>query len=185
MGSAFSHWELDCTAFTDRTEIRQVLHQIQEADHVAVFWDEFQRLRVKSAQSMLLKPSEDTRGLWIVAMTDDQYHQMDPQLFERYRKVWLAIPTAVEMADFLQAKAREWSVTVQREIIDLMVDVTQRSFRSCLNLLAAGAENPDRVLDRATLEEFLSLDRSDDDCLSWPITDLNGSEQQGDFDSQG
>ena len=158
MGAKFAHWELDCTRFSDRAEVRQTVLAILAEERVAVFWDEFQRLRVKSAQALLLKPSEDIRGLWMLAMTDDQYRRMDPQLFERFRKVWLTTPTVAETVSFFVGKTIEWQIGASEEIVALMVAATQRSFRSCLDLLAAGAENHDRTLDQKTLEEFLSLD---------------------------
>ena len=163
MGYQLSHWELDCAQFAHRSEVRQTVQTIESEDDAAVFWDEFHRLRDGSAQPMLLKPSEDFHGIWIIAMTDDQYRQMDGQLFERFRKVWLATPTDSELVEFFIRRAPEWGVTASDGIIQLMVDRTQRSFRSCLDLLAAGAENDNRVLDRDTLEEFLTLGQPDDD----------------------
>ena len=160
-GLSYAHWELDCTRYLHRNEVRQVIQEIDTSQDVAVFWDEFSRLRAKSAQPLLLKPSEDIHGIWIVAMTSDHYRTMDAQLFERFRKVWLTIPTADEMVAFFKKKATDWGVIASEEIIRLMVDRTQRSFRSCLDLLAAGAENEGRLLDRDTLEEFFTLDQTD------------------------
>ena len=164
MGYKYAHWELDCSQFTDRNEIRKTIHGIQDTQvgqNVAVFCDEFHNLHVNGAQSMLLKPSEDVHGTWIVAMTDEHYRSMDDALFERFRKVWLTIPTASEMVDFFAKKVLQWKVHATEDILRLMVTETQCSFRTCLDIVAAAAENDDRVLDRETLEEFLTLNPPD------------------------
>jgi replication-associated recombination protein RarA len=158
-GYAFAHWELDCTRYTDVSGVRKVIQEIEAESKVAVFWDEFARLRVESAQALLLKPTEDVRGIWIVATTEDHYRRMDAQLFERFRKIWLTIPTVNELVDGFMLLLPTFGVLTSRDMIERMVRGTQRSFRSCLDILAAAAENENRTLDLATLEEFLSLDQ--------------------------
>jgi replication-associated recombination protein RarA len=158
-GDAFVHWELDCTRYTDVSEVRKVIQTIEDESKVAVIWDEFARLSVESAQALLLKPTEDVRGIWIVATTVDHYRRMDAQLFERFRKIWLTIPTVNELVDGFMLLLPTFGVLASRDMIELMVRGTQSSFRSCLDILAAAAENENRTLDLATLEEFLSLDQ--------------------------
>ena len=86
---------------------------------------------------------------------DEELKVLSPDLYERFRKVWLKIPTVNEMTTFFEQKLPDWGVIADRDEIRATVRRSKRSFRTCKDVFAAAADNPDRTLDDATMDEFL------------------------------
>lgn len=159
MGREYVHWELDSSQYVDLADIVAIVRSIRaEPSPVAVFWDEFQELKPRGGAGALRKAIEDVKGLWIISTTDEHVQSFDPHLFERLDKVWLSIPTADELVAFFRTKSNEWDIKASDDILRLMVTTTNRSFRTCLKIMAAAAQELDHKLDREILELSLDLE---------------------------
>lgn len=158
-GDVYEHYEFDCTRFTAKADVVERLRYVLSAHRPAVFWDEFGALNA-NAMKLLLTAVNDFSGIFIAAMTDEDLAKrtIPPPLFDRLRKVYLTIPTSGELVDFFITKAAGWGVAVDEATVRLMVNASQRSFRTCLDILQAARENTPPILDRDTLEEFLTID---------------------------
>ena len=154
-GLRYRHYFFDCTRITTRQELREKLYLVEEEDEVTVIWDEFGKLANRRLMDMLLGTATRFRGLFVATTTDEDFRRLPAPLFERFRKVWLAIPSEDEMVAFLESKAGEWGIDASRDLVQRMVRGTQRSFRTCLDIMQAASENSPPVLDLPTIREFV------------------------------
>lgn len=159
-GKLYARWEIDCTRISSKAEVLDYLALMgEEGERLAVFWDEFHRLADRQGADALLKFTEDftkrCKGLWIIAITDDEFERIRGPLFERFRKVWLVTPTAEEMVAYFCRLAPRLEVNAPPALIRELVIRSARSFRTCFDVLAAAKEDPCGTLTAAILDEFL------------------------------
>ena len=188
-GTVYRRYEFDCHRVKTRAELRSKLEDIEFDDRLVVFFDQLEGLNEKALR-LLLTFLDNFKGVFIAAIADDDFQKLKqtvrtmPALapvFERIRKVYLHISEIDEMVAFFKSKAPEpeWGISADEEMLRIMVTASQRSFRTCLDILQAGQENDPPVLDRATIEEFLTLDDDampDEDTLELDDDDADGPE---------
>ena len=157
-GDPFHRVEIDGTQL-DRRELIDLCREFIHDRDVALFLDELHHLEATHSQEALLKFVEDFPGLFIGAVMQDRLCEVIPPLLERMQMVWLEPPTTDEMVDFFVTKCGgEWQLEAPERLVRLLVERSNRSFRMCLRVLGAAAENDGRSLDLETLEEFLAQD---------------------------
>lgn len=153
-GSGFPrHFEVDCTSVKDATLIPLLQDIVWDCDTVT-FLDELHRLAPR-LQEALLKPVEDCPGILFAAVMADRYGELAPPLRERFEKIEFVTPSEAEMVDFYAVRIKEWGVQADRELLELMVGRSSRSFRTCQKALAAAAATSQRTLTTRELERFV------------------------------
>jgi len=175
-GMVYQQYEYDCHRYATPKKLQPILERIEQDDRPIVFLDQLEGLTEKALR-LLLTFLNNFKGVFIAAIATDDFQKLKravrtmPALapvFERMRKVYLHIPEVDEMVALFKSKAPEWGVIADDEaMLRLMVTASQRSFRTCLDILQAAEEDDPPVLDRATIEEFLTLDDAvpDEDAL--------------------
>jgi len=159
MGQSYLRYTEDCHLLrTDRERLIDVLDVMQQEDKVAVFFDELHGLGRNL--NLLLTVLPKFQGIFVAAIKDTEYHKLPPELFDRFRKVWLQIPTVDELVQFFCNKAGSLGIKADALHVGVMVEGCGRSFRTCLDILQAALDRSPAVLDRRLLEEFFDLDPS-------------------------
>ena len=151
-GSRFRHYEIDCTSLATRADISDWLEVCLCEENVACFWDEAHRLGDNDRIEMLLKPVEQFRGIFILAMTHDRASTINSAMRDRLRHVRLSRPTLSEFVDFLEFKVSQWNIDTSRDIINRLVNYSSHSFRECLDKLQLAVHVNNGKLDIAFLE---------------------------------
>ena len=175
-GAVYTQYEINCHEYATKAKLQPLLDRVKSAERPVVFFDQFEGLNEKALR-LLLTFLDNFKGVFVAAIADDDYRRLKQMIrttpalapaFERMRKVYLHIPEVDEMVALFKSKAPEWGVIADDEaMLRLMVTASQRSFRTCLDILQAAEEDDPPVLDRATIEEFLTLDDAvpDEDAL--------------------
>lgn len=153
-GAEYQQYEFDCHRIVTRAELLPLLEAIELAYKPAVLFDQFEALET-AALNALLTFLHDFRGVFIATITDVDFRELPPPLFERLRKIYLSLPETEEMVAFFKLMAPQWGVIADDEMLRLMVTRTEQSFRTCLDILQAAQENDPPVLNRDTIQEFL------------------------------
>lgn len=165
-GIEYQQWEFDCHRIVTKTQLSPRIDDIESADKPAVFFDQFEGLSEKALR-LLLTFLDNFKGIFIAAIATNDLHRLQravrrmpavAPVFERIRKVYLRIPEVEEMVAFFKSKAPEWGITADEQMLRLMVTASKCSFRTCLDISQAAHENNPPVLDRATIEEFLTIE---------------------------
>ena len=151
----FPRYEVDCGINNTRAQLLPYIEVFAGLDCGAVFLDEFHAVGDKATQRMFHKVAEDFPGLFIIAVTDVGMTSLSPDLFERFDKVVLTMPTVQEIVRHFERETERWGVHATQALITELVTRSRRSFRTCHRVFAAAAENPDRTLDMATIDEYL------------------------------
>jgi len=170
------HFEFDCTRL-NKADIRRRLRAVNCEDGTAVCWDEFASLGA-STTKMFLKTAEDFAGLFIIAMTSDEYQTMLPQLYDRMHKLCLTTPSVEEITDFFVTKnQKKWNIATDRDTLQQMVERTGCGFRACQKTLQVAANMIPPVLDRNLLDTLLPITDRPQQCCT-----LSGLPDNIDYD---
>jgi hypothetical protein len=160
-----TQYEIDCYEYDSKAKLMPLLVRIRNVEKPAVFFDHLDALNGETL-SLMLSFLDRFKGVFIAAVTDVAFREMQrqvpttpavSQLLDRLTLVYLYAPESEEIVTFLKAKAPEWGVTADEEMLRLLVTASGCSFRRCLDVLQAAHDNTPPVLDRATIEEFLTL----------------------------
>ena len=163
------HWEVDCTEL-DRPAIRELLDDVGQHPDAIVFLDELHDLAPK-LQKLLQKPIEDHAGLWIAAAAPDAGGQIIPHLYDRLSRRRLQRPTEHELQQFFEAATAAWGLTAPTGLISVVLARAAGSFRTCLDVVAAAAEQADRKLTQEIIDERLPVNHD----LVTPDSELHWS----------
>ncbi|MBC8356537.1 MAG: AAA family ATPase [Planctomycetes bacterium] len=159
----FQHWEIDCSQPLTREDIGQLVEEARSSIWPPfIILDEFHRLSKRSAQDVLLKFAEGLQHgvLLAIAMTDSDRPgawstQIRPALLDRLKRYYLALPEPNEMASLLWGKMQSWNIDSTAEALSELVDRSQCSFRTCLNILDEARNVNGGVLDIELIDEIL------------------------------
>lgn len=164
----YRHWEIDCAKIT-RKRLTTFCTQIVADEDALVFLDEMPNLPDAGTQKVLLKFTEDFRGVLLLAVTVNSPSELldkhlIPPLCERLRQLRLKRPPEQELVQFLVNMARTRNIQAAQEDIRLLVRATQGSFRKCLQALAHAEQ--EGLLSRTMIGDVLNLDQGWEDDLA-------------------
>ena len=157
-GHPYRRHEYDCTVL-GRADVCELINTHYFEDRDALFLDELHHLNEKHSQEPLLKFVEEFPGLLFAAVMLDKFDGVIPPLRERFERIQMYPPTSDELVAFFEMKAVEWELIAPQQLIQMMVGMSNGSFRACLKTFAAAAES-DRTLTEEILEAaFGSIDQ--------------------------
>ena len=152
-GHPYRRFVVDCTRM-NRAEVVEFVGDNYYYEDMAVFFDELHHLHEKHSQEPLLKFVEQFPGPLFAAVMEHKLNDIIEPLQERFEILRLHRPANREITDFFVQKSEEWEIEAPRTLLEEMVAGTEGSFRKCLKIMAAAAEN-DGKLDQSVLELYL------------------------------
>jgi replication-associated recombination protein RarA len=160
----YQYWEVDCTQkAVNREFISGIISQASSGLFPPLLiFDELQRMHERSAQESLLKFTEDLEDgvILAVVMTEtngnaDRPIRVLPALFERLSKFYFAVPEVEEFVEFFHHRMPRWEIEGSRADIREMVFRSERSFRTCFDVLEEARQNNGGRLDRKLIDQLL------------------------------
>jgi len=160
----YQYWELDCTQKdVNREYISGIISQVGSGLFPPfMVCDELQRMHERSAQESLLKFTEDLeQGVVLgVVMTEtngdaNRPVRVLPSLFERLSKFYFAVPEIEEFVEFFHLRMPEWEIEGAEADIQEMVVRSERSFRTCFDVLEEARQNNSGRLNHKVIDDLL------------------------------
>lgn len=155
-GTPYRRFEYDCTTI-GRPELIGIMNEHIFDNDAAIFLDEMHHLHEKFSQEPLLKFVEDFRGVLIAAVMQDRLTELIPPLRERFDVLQLTPPTEEEIVNYFVHRTAEWQIVAPLELIRYMVNQSGLSFRVCLRILGAAADQDGRSLTMRLINEMLNI----------------------------
>lgn len=160
-GYPYPHYTFDCNRIEKKNDLLKIIDVLEDTDGIPnVFFDELFALPTHSLRS-LLTFLDNFQGNFVAAITDKDFGGLPPPLYERLSKIYLQFPKVEELVRFFVSQIPAWGIVAEDGLLRLLVTATQRSFRSCLDVLQTARDDPSHTLNRRMIEDQFSFEEDD------------------------